>query len=75
MNNKPKMTKAHFQMIADLIREIPAGYLLAGHEARVRELMAGYFANALEGTNERFDWERLLAAAQGGVKHEAEKAT
>lgn len=66
MNKTPKMTRAHFQLIADLIREVPSFIFYDNDSVKShvpRAQLADWFAQGLQGTNPNFDRARFLAAA------------
>jgi hypothetical protein len=56
MAKTPKMTKAHFQFIADVIASMDTGTLLTPTE------VVGAFAHALKATNPAFDSNRFIEA-------------
>lgn len=59
MTRTPKMTKSHFELIAERTRSFPDfEYTLAG-----RARLADHFADALAATNPNFDRARFIAAA------------
>lgn len=55
---KPTMQHRHFVLIADTIARTEL-------TIEARDMVAREFADALRGTNPRFDRERFLAAATG----------
>mgnify|MGYP003640210161 CR=1 FL=1 len=58
----PKMTRCHFQFIADIIRE--SNPPVKNIKAECRKRMAEEFADQLYGTNNNFDRTRFMAACQ-----------
>jgi hypothetical protein len=69
MSNKiPTMTRAHFQFLADLLREMELANLKdefdQGGESAAREWLIREFTSNLAMTNYRFDRERFIAACR-----------
>ncbi len=57
------MTRKHFQLIADALREAPLeGNLSDEQAATARRIVAHGLARELYGTNPRFDRDRFLRA-------------
>jgi hypothetical protein len=80
----PKMTRCHFQFIADIIRETAEGQLMVVtqseidgpspyvHDPTRGKATAEAFANQLYGTNNNFDRGRFMAACEPKVDHQGD---
>jgi hypothetical protein len=55
-----KMTKAHFEMLANLINNVPTSLCMDNENDR--QALAKYFANELWATNPNFNCDRFLSA-------------
>lgn len=66
MGRSCKMTKMHFQLIADIIKELNTGVL-------ERHNIAVEFANVLRRTNSQFDWRKFVEACKTDEEKLVEK--
>lgn len=61
----PRLTRQHFQLIADTIGELDFVHEEPGTEGSTRRYVAEVFADALYPTNPRFDRDRFVRVATG----------
>ena len=56
------MTRQHFALIADIVKELPSLYMDEPISAKQRVEIARYFASFLHATNPNFNRARFLRA-------------
>lgn len=63
-NGNPKMQRAHFQLIADVVSEFD---FVKEYQDGVRQSLAEEFAKRLALTNDSFDRDRFIRACFGDL--------
>lgn len=63
-NGNPKMQRAHFQLIADVIKDTHLLHKTPRKEAEAKVALAGAFAARLSRCNPQFDWAKFTAACR-----------